>query len=430
MKFNISFLTSILLPALVAANSSTPSTPSSAIEYQQTTNSRIVVEENFLRFFTGGEERITLDGNGNVGIGTTTPDQKLEVKGRIRAERLVSPKTRNLIIQGHDAGGGIGYGVEMYAVENGFNFKTFSGSWGSRLAIHDNGNVGIGTTDPDSKLQIDVVEGIPLKINTPDASMYFHHHALTLKSDPSFSYVPYIQWLAPNGNRQAYLGWEKDYFNLRLENGYDFGILGGAVGIGTNDPSRLFEVRGSSPVMSLRNTADGVGAYGWIEFNDSNSRMGYLGFGSSGNNHIYLTNEVGGNILIPYGNVGIGTTSPSYKLHVAGKVKGTHFHGDKYYAGGIQVWPDFVFEETYELDDLKKVEKFIEKNHRLPEIPSATEVESNGIDIVDMQAKLLQKIEELTLYVIEQQKEMEELKSQNQTQQKEIDKLKSKTNSK
>ena len=73
-------------------------------------------------------------------------------------------------------------------------------------------------------------------------------------------------------------------------------------------------------------------------------------------------------------------------------------------------WSDFVFDEDYELMPLRDVEKYIAKNKHLPEIPSTAEVHKEGLDLAQMDAKLLQKIEELTLYVIQQQKEIEEMR--------------------
>ncbi len=73
-------------------------------------------------------------------------------------------------------------------------------------------------------------------------------------------------------------------------------------------------------------------------------------------------------------------------------------------------WSDFVFDKSYKLRSLRDVEKFISKNHHLPEIPSAEEVKENGVDLLEMDAKLLQKIEELTLYMIDMKKENEQLK--------------------
>lgn len=73
-------------------------------------------------------------------------------------------------------------------------------------------------------------------------------------------------------------------------------------------------------------------------------------------------------------------------------------------------WSDFVFDENYDLKPLAEVEKFIQKNKHLPEIPSTAEVHKEGLDLAQMDAKLLQKVEELTLYIIQQQKEINELK--------------------
>lgn len=73
-------------------------------------------------------------------------------------------------------------------------------------------------------------------------------------------------------------------------------------------------------------------------------------------------------------------------------------------------WADFVFDENYKLSSLAEVESFIKENKHLPEIPSAEEVKNNGIDLAEMDAKLLQKIEELTLYMIELKKENDKLK--------------------
>ncbi|CAD0000432.1 hypothetical protein FLAT13_00021 [Flavobacterium salmonis] len=71
-------------------------------------------------------------------------------------------------------------------------------------------------------------------------------------------------------------------------------------------------------------------------------------------------------------------------------------------------WPDFVFKKEYSLPSLKEVENYIQTNGHLPNIPSAADVSENGILLGEMNARLLQKIEELTLYTIEQQKKIEE----------------------
>ena len=72
-------------------------------------------------------------------------------------------------------------------------------------------------------------------------------------------------------------------------------------------------------------------------------------------------------------------------------------------------WYDYVFNKDYKLMSLYELEQFIQTNKHLPEIPSETEVKENGINLGDMQGKLLLKIEELTLYIIEQEKQMKDL---------------------
>ena len=75
-------------------------------------------------------------------------------------------------------------------------------------------------------------------------------------------------------------------------------------------------------------------------------------------------------------------------------------------------WPDYVFADSYDLSDLEEVEQFIEKNKHLPHLPSAASLEESGeVDLGDIQSRLLRTIEELTLHVIEQGKEIEKLKT-------------------
>jgi hypothetical protein len=138
-------------------------------------------------------------------------------------------------------------------------------------------------------------------------------------------------------------------------------------------------------------------------FNNLNFRTenGSINFATNGANQRMEINE--------YGQVGIGTTTHIdnfTKLTVAGRI---HAQEVKVTAGA---GADFVFDKDYNLPGITETEDFIKANQHLPGIPSAEEMQQNGINLGEMQIKLLQKIEELTLYVIELKKENEEMKEE------------------
>lgn len=111
------------------------------------------------------------------------------------------------------------------------------------------------------------------------------------------------------------------------------------------------------------------------------------------------------------GNVGIGTSNPSERLSVNGRIRAREIKVDN------QNWPDYVFDKTYELKSLKEIEKFIKEKKHLPGVPSAKEVHEQGVSLGEMNAILLRKIEELTLHVIALKKENEKTKEENERQQ-------------
>jgi hypothetical protein len=164
-------------------------------------------------------------------------------------------------------------------------------------------------------------------------------------------------------------------------------IINGTGGSGTN-------IAGANLTMAA-GKGTGSAAGGYLDFQTSDA-------GSTGNSLQSLTSKMR---IMSNGNVGIGTTTPGpYKLAVEGtigarKVKVTQ----------VTPWADYVFNGDYPLMPLKELDDYIHKNKHLPDVPSASEVEKNGIDLGDNQAILLKKIEELTLYAIDQNKKIAEL---------------------
>jgi hypothetical protein len=228
----------------------------------------------------------------------------------------------------------------------------------------------------------------------------------------------------------------------------------GRVGIGNTNPNNNYSLDVSGPVNATSFLLNGtpVVSSPWTLSGGEASFTGRVGIGNSNPNNNYALDVTGTinatNILINgnpistggtgggssvwslngadafynVGDVAIGTTTvpAGYSLAVAGEV----------IAEGVTValqgnWPDFVFESEYDLPTLEEVENHIAENGHLPNVPSAIQVDEEGIDLGEMNAVLLQKIEELTLYTIQQQKEIKTLKQENSDLTEKLDGLKS-----
>ena len=220
--------------------------------------------------------------------------------------------------------------------------------------------------------------------------------------------------------------WHKDFgYREDLNNWY----VETNFGIGTTSPSQKLEVKGNVLLKS-----DSYVHYAIERGNGAKSAFGITStthdaFLSSSGNLKFLTNNNGSSyntamFLNREGQLGIGTlTTGNHKLAVEGSIGAREI---KVEANG---WSDFVFEKDYNLPTLFEVENHIKEKGHLKDIPSAKEVEQNGFYLGEMDAKLLQKIEELTLYTIAQEKKIKALemeKANNKKQQKEIEEQRNK----
>lgn len=131
-----------------------------------------------------------------------------------------------------------------------------------------------------------------------------------------------------------------------------------------------------------------------------NNLGGYTFWLSSYNGMKFFTSGASRFSITRSGNIGIGTDAPQSLLDVRGKIIADEVEIK------VNKGSDFVFHPEYNLRSLSEIETFVKENKHLPEIPSEKEMQENGLNLNDMQMKLLQKIEELTLYVIEQNKQI------------------------
>lgn len=170
--------------------------------------------------------------------------------------------------------------------------------------------------------------------------------------------------------------------------------INGFLGVGTTTPSRTLHVRSSGPYIGFERTGTYARQY---DFGFYFNSFAIVDVTAASATRLVVTDT---------GNVGIGTVSPCADclLAVNGKIRAKSVVVDT-------GWSDFVFEDNYKLMPLQEVEKFIKDNRHLPEIPSEADVKKNGVSVGDISSKLLQKIEELTLYMIELKKENETLRS-------------------
>jgi len=378
------------------------------------------------------------DTGDKVGIGIATPNEKLDVRGNISFGTNGDQKL--LRVNGEIAGDDLillngqgSYHQRLKLIDGnslgqlGFAFETTidGGSNWNRDFLIQGGNVGIGGINSIAKLNVKSTSGLSLlstgniefrgnSLNSGDALAIIR--AYNHSPDPN-------AFLLKVGTTGA-SNWEK--FIIKAS---------GEVGIGTISPREKIDIRGnisfgSNGDQKILRVGGEIAGDDLVILNGQgsyNQRIKLID-GNTTNQHGFAfetTIDGGSNwnrdFVIKGGNVGIGTSNPQSLLAVNGVIT------SKEVQVTIEGWSDFVFNKDYELKDLAEVESFIEENNHLPDIPSEKEVLENGIQVGEMNARLLQKIEELTLYMIEQNKktdklveEVQGLKSENELLKKEI----------
>lgn len=304
-----------------------------------------------------GADRVTVLAGGNVGIGTTNPAARLEVNGSPNQLKISSATAGQESSIMFSPGGSLNswqMGVNNAVNGNGWFLYENNSSNPYKMVVTQSGNVGINTVNPISKLQIGDNFG---KISFDN-----------IQSNAALDWNSFLQG-----------------FNI---------------------------TRSSS---NWTTGADGVKNGATVILSNSSGDLSIACVPSSGTTPATLTDA---NItsaiklkILSSGSVGINTTYIpwQYKLAVNGAIICEEVNV-KLRAN----WPDYVFKNGYKLISLRELECFVNKEKHLPEIPSSEEMEKNGIPIGEMQNKQMKKIEELTLYIIQMNKDIQQLKLENE----------------
>lgn len=358
----------------------------------------------------------TFPTTGNVGIGITSPLEKLHLVGNLKLNngyKIISNDNFSISDGTLDR--------FIYSSGNYYKANTihaFYKGTSELMRLTETGNVGIGTISPAYKLTV----------NTSNEN----HFRLENGTEAAFLR------LNDDGNLNLWVHGEDDLIFTR---GTGLGTesmrinSNGNVGIGTTSPSAKLEVNGNTLTNGLTskssiqiysteagntdrrltiNTIDSDNTY-FYNIDDGSATFHTINLGGSHSLSSGVT-------ILGNGNVGIGVSNPTNQFEVNGTIKTKKV---KVSATG---WPDYVFASSYDLRSLKEVESFIKENQHLPEVPSAKEVEKEGLDLGKMDATLLQKVEELTLYLIEVNKNQEKLIKEVEALKKENTELKKKIN--
>jgi hypothetical protein len=229
-------------------------------------------------------------------------------------------------------------------------------------------------------------------------------------------------YLILSGNPNGY-GNRNVYINRYTSNGDVIMTAGsGQVGIGVDDPQEKLHIDGAIRGNGTNGAVTLRGDSGYVTIGANSQAMEFVTdksqfvfnkpiYNQSGvynvqnSNMLFNINGTNRMLIQNNGNIGIGTASPAYKLDVNGTIRANEIIVNTTGA-------DFVFAEDYQLRPLSEVKAFIKENKHLTEIKSAQEMQENGIGVNELQTQLLQKIEELTLYIIHQEERINALEAE------------------
>ncbi|WPU94317.1 hypothetical protein SNE25_02115 [Mucilaginibacter sabulilitoris] len=367
-----------------------------------------------LMYYTGG----------NVGIGTTIPVSGLSVEAAQNAAMapLTSLPNGSAWIGATSTTGGISIGQfgGTYGYIQSRNKGIGSGAY--KLALNPLGGfVGVGTTAPASALHV------------IDANATL----LTLERNAG----------ATNMNIQYKNNVNSIFAGLDVNGGFSIGTtanftlsskltatIDGNVGIGIFTPTTKLQVREltdskpggvTQPSKSVfKLSRSGTSGYSYNE--SAEFRIGHGGpgaFGSkldlfiNGANNINDTPDQQAMTWLYNGNVGIGVTNPQNKLDVNGRIHSQSVLID------MNGWSDYVFRKDYQLRSLAEIKTYIDQNQHLPEIPSEKQIAKEGLNLGEMNKLLMKKVEELTLYLIEKDEQLQQQGRQMQKLQEEVQQL-------